>query len=81
MKSAVGCTSDIELTYYGSGAKTFLPPVCVYCGSEENLLNDYDDYITRLCETYSVVRPLFNQCRTKGLDAKTWGAKFHKKRK
>lgn len=81
MRLSLLCTSEVEVTYYSSGVRGFLPPCCFHCGTKENLLESSDDYIAELSKHFSAVRPICTQCRSKGLDAKTWGRKFSKKSK
>lgn len=77
VRRALTCTSEIETVYFSSGI--CLPPVCVYCGSTDGLLDDFDEYISAQKELYSVVRPLCKKCKDSGKEAKTWGRKFAKK--
>ncbi|KAK3092075.1 hypothetical protein FSP39_024978 [Pinctada imbricata] len=58
MRRCITCSSDIEVSYYSAGLRTYLPPICIYCGSDDKLLDDNDPYIQDLHEKYSVVRPL-----------------------
>jgi hypothetical protein len=75
----INCSSAIESVYYSS--TMFLPPVCVHCGLQDNLLDDYDPYMMEMRENFSMVRPLCKACHNAGKDAKTWGKKFFKKQK
>ncbi|KAK3092298.1 hypothetical protein FSP39_000976 [Pinctada imbricata] len=79
MRRCITCSSDIEVSYYSAGLRTYLPPICIYCGSDDKLLDDNDPYIQDLHEKYSVVRPLCTICHSNGKDGKTWGCKFFKK--
>jgi len=36
--------SDVEINYYSSTMRHFVPP-CFYCGDTENLIEDVDEYI------------------------------------
>lgn len=74
------CTSEVETIYYSGAARVFLPPCCIHCGVTEDLLGDYDDYIQAMHEKFSTVRPICVACRSKGLEAKTWGQKFFSKK-
>ena len=56
-----------------------MPPVCLYCGTDNDLQDDNDDYIVNCYENYSVVRPICKECRSSGHEAGTWGKKFFKK--
>ncbi|XP_063434558.1 uncharacterized protein LOC134715936 [Mytilus trossulus] len=76
VREALACNSPIETTYYSASLKHYLPPVCVHCGTAEDLLDDNNPYISALYEQYSVVRPLCEVCRNSGKDTKTWGKKF-----
>ena len=59
----------------------YLPPVCCHCGVEDNLLDDFSEYVEEIREELGVVRPICHGCRHAGKDAKTWGQKVFKKRK
>ena len=80
-RRSLACTSEIEINYYAHSVRSFLPPCCVYCGSLDNILDNTHEYIEKLLLDFSCVRPLCESCRGRGLDAKTWGRKFFKKRK
>ncbi|ESO90849.1 hypothetical protein LOTGIDRAFT_163734 [Lottia gigantea] len=67
------CTSPMESQYFSACSGCGLPAVCHYCGTLENLLDDYEDYKEDLYSKFSSVRPLCAPCRAKGLEAKTWG--------
>ncbi len=45
-----------------------MPPVCCHCGEEEDLLDDFDEYVEDMKEKYSVVRPIYRACRRAGKD-------------
>ena len=79
VKRSINCSSPIENAYFS--APIYLPKVCVHCGLEENLLDDFDEYITEMMNSYSTVRPLCSVCRAKGKEAVTWSKKFFKKQK
>lgn len=78
VRRSVSCNSNIE-TYYSVNLRNFLPTVCLYCGTEDNLLDDNDDYIVHCYQNYSIVRPICRQYRSSGHEAGTWGKKFFKK--
>ena len=80
VRRSLNCATDIELGYYSATCRKFTKPVCCYCGSDEGLLDDNNDYISDLYTKYSQVRPLCACCHGKGYEAKTWGQKFVKKR-
>ncbi|WAR14847.1 hypothetical protein MAR_004952 [Mya arenaria] len=78
---ASNCTSDVEIAYYSSGFSKVVPPVCCYCGTEDELLDDNYVYIQDMYTKFSKVRPLCKLCHGNGRVAKTWGKKFIKKRR
>ena len=49
------CISDVEINYYSSTMRYFVPRCCFYCGDTENLIEDVE-YIQNLLEHFSVVR-------------------------
>ncbi|KAK3084947.1 hypothetical protein FSP39_021903 [Pinctada imbricata] len=79
VRRCISCVSSVEIAYYGAHLKSYVPPVCVYCGSEDDLMDDNEEYIIQLYAHYSTIRPLCHACRGTGLEAKTWGRKFFKK--
>ena len=79
VRRALTCSSPVETTYYSS--PVYLPPVCVHCGSADDLLDDYHEYIVKMHEKFSTVRPLCSPCHIQGKEAATWGKKFFKKQK
>nr|XP_022291341.1 uncharacterized protein LOC111102766 [Crassostrea virginica] len=76
VREAINCTTEVETFYFSTSLKHYLPPVCVPCGSVDNLLEETDPYISSLYEQYSVVRPICENCKTIGRDARTWGKIF-----
>ncbi|CAC5419773.1 unnamed protein product [Mytilus coruscus] len=40
VREGLACNSPIETTYYSASLKHYLPPVCVHCGTAEDLLDD-----------------------------------------
>ena len=79
VKRCLSCSSEVETTYYSASLRHFLPPVCIFCGKEDGLLNDDVPYMEELYANFSTVRPLCEHCRGQGKEAKTWGRKFFKK--
>ncbi|KAK3095270.1 hypothetical protein FSP39_012504 [Pinctada imbricata] len=79
VRRCISCVSSVEIAYYSAHLKSYVPPVCVYCGSEDDLMDDNEEYIIQLYAHYSTIRPLCHACRGTGLEAKTWGRKFFKK--
>ena len=75
-RRALTCCSPIEVHYY-SGQRA---PVCFHCGTEDNIMNEYDPYIEDLLEKFSKVRPICKICHEQGKEAKTWGQKFFTKK-
>ncbi|XP_056009061.1 uncharacterized protein LOC130051279 [Ostrea edulis] len=75
VKESVSCSSEVETNYFTTSLRHYLPPICIHCGSAENLLDDSDPYISSLYEEYSVVRPICFQCRNAGKDTKNLGGK------
>ena len=73
VREAINCTTEVKTFYFSTSLKHYLPPVCVHCGSVDNLLEETDPYISSLYEQYSVVRPICENCKTIGRDARTWG--------
>ena len=76
VREAINCTTVVKTSYFFTSLKHYLPPVCVHCGSVDNLLEDTDPYISSLYEQYSIVRPICENCKSIGRDARTWGKKF-----
>ncbi|XP_033730726.1 uncharacterized protein LOC117320173 [Pecten maximus] len=83
IRKCLHCTTEVEVAYYSASMRAFVPSCCLYCGTqdENELLGDSDPYIENLMEQFSSVRPICKTCREKGLEAKTWGRQFVKKRK
>lgn len=77
-KHAISCSSPIETPYYRNSNCQF-PPVCSHCGTAEELLDDFSEYMEDMFAKYSVVRPICERCRAAGKEASTWGRKFFKK--
>ncbi len=69
----------METHYYSCSQR--LPPVCYHCGTVEQLLDDYNEFIATLYTQYQVVRPLCQSCHTAGKPPKTWGKKFFDNKK
>jgi len=79
VRRSLTCLLPVESGYYSSTC--YLPPVCCHCGKDENLLEDYSDYMSNMRENYSNVRPICEACREAGKESTTWGRKFFKKPK
>ena len=69
-RRSLTCESPIEIHYYS------LQPVCYHCGSADDILDDFHEYIADLLQQFSKVRPICSHCHGKGLQAKTWGRKY-----
>ena len=81
VRESLTCISDVEINYYSSTMRHFVPPCCFYCGDTENLIEDVDEYIQNLLEHFSVVRPICINCsRRQGKEAKTSGKRFFSKK-
>lgn len=48
-------SNEVDTSYFTASLKHYLPPICIPCGSGEDLLDDTDPYITGLYEQFSVV--------------------------
>lgn len=48
-------SNEVDTSYFTASLKHYLPPICISCGSGEDLLDDTDPYITGLYEQFSVV--------------------------
>ncbi|CAC5355459.1 unnamed protein product [Mytilus coruscus] len=70
VREGLACNSPIETTCHSASLKHYLPPECVHCGTAEDLLDDTNPYISALYEQYSVVRPVYEICRSSGMDTK-----------
>ena len=79
-RQAISCASPIETPYYRNSNCQF-PPVCSHCGTGEQLLDDFSEYMEVMFEKYSVVRPICERCRAPGKEASTWGRKCFKKKR
>ena len=63
-REALTCASPIETQYY-SAVLVHFPPVCYYCGLDEETLAD-DDETKELRTSYAVVLPLCFICKSEG---------------
>jgi len=75
VRRCVSCSSEVEVAYFSAKCRHYLPPVCIYCGSSSDLLDDNNPYFAELYQKFSTVRPLCSVCHQSGKEAKTWGAK------
>ena len=48
VKEAITCLSEVETNYFTASLRHYLPPICIHCGSAEDLLNDSDPYMHTL---------------------------------
>ena len=80
VREAISCTTEVETSYFSTSLRHYLPPVCIHCGTIENLLDDTNPYICALYEQFSIVRPICETCKSNGKDARTWGKNFLNKR-
>ena len=60
----IGCESPVETQYYSATLMSF-PPVCYYCGVEEECLIE-DEKMKHLMTEFAVVRPLCFLCKSEG---------------
>lgn len=79
-REAISCSNEVETCYFTASLKHYLPPICIHCGSAEDLLDDTDPYIAGLYEQFSVVRPICCNCKNLGKETKTLGKKFVSKK-
>ena len=79
MRRSLLCADPVETQYYSTLKGVTLPACCIHCGSQD-VLDDYDEYMVKMFENFSVVRPICGVCQQKGLEAKTWGKKFVQKK-
>ena len=52
----IGCESPVETQYYSATLMSF-PPICYYCGVDEECLVE-DEEMKHLMTEFAVVRPL-----------------------
>ncbi len=64
VRQNIGCINPVETQYYSATLVSF-PPVCYYCGVEEECFVE-DDTIEQLRSEYAVVRPLCFLCKNDG---------------
>ena len=74
VKEAITCLSEVETNYFTASLRYYLPPICIHCGSAEDLLDDSDPYMHTLYDQFSVARPICSNCRNSGKTRKL-GAK------
>ena len=48
VKEAITCLSEVETNNFTASLRHYLPPICIHCGSAEDLLNDSDPYMHTL---------------------------------
>ncbi|KAH3839877.1 hypothetical protein DPMN_113316 [Dreissena polymorpha] len=53
------CNSEVDTAYYSAKCRLYLPPVCIYFGTPDSLLDDNDAYVANLYSKYSIVRRMF----------------------
>lgn len=74
VREGITCTSPMETTYY-SNIITRFEPCCFHCGAFDDLIQDDDEMMLTLKQSYTMVRPLCSRCRSKGRTAETRGKK------
>lgn len=69
-------SNEVDTSYFTASLKHYLPPICIPCGSGEDLLDDTDPYITGLYEQFSVVILFCCNSKNFGKERTIWEEKI-----